>query len=230
MADKFKPRFVNRLKTPVGRIAIPKLETPDTGGQFPSGKYQAYLVFDEDADLSALKKACVQCAKETWGDQVELRQVQWPFREGDPNSESDVKKGEWFLGRTFIFPKSKNRPICVGPNAKPLSENQQIRGGYWCRMGVTAMSYMSTEKVRQPNGKLATQTTRGVTFLLEGVQLVREDETFGGGGVSPDFFADGEVDDQVEEFGADDPENYEDGDTPFDDDDGNESEDTDSLM
>ena len=241
--DGFKPVYINRLKTPVGRVGWPKLDKPDSTGQFADNKYKAYLIFDDDADLRQLKKACLDCAKETWPGE-DMKKLQFPFHKGDPDNPSDVKKGEWFLGRTFINCKSKNKPLQVGSNSRPLENGIVIRGGYWCRFAVNAMSYMSSERVRQPNGKVVTQTIKGVTFLLEAVQLVREDETFGGAGgmttnAAADFFDDGEIDDEVEKYDLseeNDPANYGEDPANYDEDpdDGEESgadpDDLDALM
>jgi hypothetical protein len=80
----------------------------------------------------------------------------------------------------YITCKSKDRPLCID-RAKKNIDPKEIYGGCKARFVVTAMSYTSNENVRQPDGKVIKQTIQGVTFLLDVVQKVGDDSSFGGG-------------------------------------------------
>lgn len=189
----FEPKYVNGLKTPKGRLIYPHLDKPDTAGQYKTNKYKTTLLIPKDVDIKYLKEACVACAKETWGDNVNLKAIKWPFRDGD--TKTDKESGEIYEGyedHWFITPKSSKKPLCVDRSRERI-DNDLIKGGDYARCGLSAMSYEGSENVRMPDGSTQNETYQGVTFLLDSLQLLEEGTPLGGGGgASPALFDDGE--------------------------------------
>lgn len=191
MAKEFKPVFVNNVKTPIGRIVFPHVAKKDESGQFATGKYKTTLLIPKDADMTALKTAVLEAARETWGAEIKLKDIQHPFRDGDAK---DSEKYPDFAGHISITAKSKNKPVCVGPARKPLDDvESDIYSGCYGRLAVTAMSYLTTVNVKQSDGSIVPEKIRGVTFLLEAVQKTKDGDRIGGAGASVEVFNDGEV-------------------------------------
>lgn len=199
--------------TPVGVAAYAWLYKPDEGGKYSDGKYKVTLVVDKGTDLSRLTEACEEAARIEWGEVPE--DLVYPYRDGDNH------KNEEFRGCTLMTIKTKNRPGVVGPDPKiPLPEGVEARSGDRIRCSVIAMPYQSTETVIEVvdgKKKRVTTTTKGVTLLLRGVQLIEKRNM--GGDVSNDFddeFADAAEDIMPVSVGS---TNTEDDDDDYDDDD-----------
>lgn len=158
----FKPKYVNNIVTPAGRVSFPHLEKPDSQGQYADDKYKATLLISKSANLSGLKKAVLECARETWGANVEMANILHPFRNGDKKAE----KMAAYANTLFITCKSKNRPTIIDASRNGI-EPAEVYGGCDARFIVTAMSY-------EQGGK------PGVTFLLDVVQKIKDNERFGG--------------------------------------------------
>jgi len=180
---KFESVFVNDLLTPTGRVSFPHLAAPDTVGQYADNKYKLSLLIPKKptdaadaARLQALKDAVIKCATDTWPDRKwakgkpSFAELMHPFKDGDQKKDLAGHEGCFVLTC-----KTKNKPTIVGKkttvNGKagfPNIEGEEVYGGCYARLIVTAMSY---EQAGKP----------GVTFLLETVQKRAEGERFGRG-------------------------------------------------
>ena len=113
--------MAEKLITPEAMLSYPALFEPKPT---PSGelKYGCALVFQEGADLSALKKAALAALEERWGakakEMLQKKQLKWPFRDG---AERDAQG--YGPGTTFINVSSKQQPGVVdryaGPDGRP---------------------------------------------------------------------------------------------------------------
>lgn len=199
----FKAKFVNGLKTPKGRFIYPHLDKIDDAGQFPTKKFKVTLLIPKEVSIKDLKAACIDCAKQTWGENVDLKAMKWPFRDGDKktNKESgEVLEG--YEGTFFVTAKSSKKPLCVSRSRERM-DNDLIKGGDYGRLGLSAMSYEGTENVRQPDGSVQPESYRGVTFLLDSVQHLEDGDPLGGtGGASAAIFDDGEYEDEESAVGS----------------------------
>lgn len=170
-----KSIFINDIVTPKGRFSFPHLEKPDSTGQYADDKYKVSILIPKDADLTPLKKAVMQCAKEAWPKRnlkpTDLAHL--PLRDGDEKENLDG-----YPGHIYITAKSKKRRRVVDVNRNDIDPSE-VYGGCYGRLVLTAMSY-------EQGGK------PGVTFLLDIVQKLEEGEPFGGGGANVSVLDDGE--------------------------------------
>lgn len=173
-----KSVFINNVVTPKGRFSFPHLEKPDVGGQYSDDKYKVTILIDKAEDLTAIKKAIMQCAKEAWpGKNIKPKDLaHLPLRDGDEKEHLDGYPGNY-----FITAKSKKRRRCVDARRNDIDPSE-VYGGCYGRLVLTAMSY-------EQGGK------PGVTFLLDIVQKLEDGESFGGGGANVDVLDDGAYDD-----------------------------------
>jgi hypothetical protein len=164
---EFKPQYVNNLVTPAGRISFPHLEKPDSKGKYADNKYKVTQLIPKTANLGTLKKAVLDCAKESWGADVDMKTLLHPFRNGDVKAE----KMPMYADHLYITAKSRNRPTMLDASRNGI-EAAEVYGGCDARLVVTAMSY---EQGRRDGG-----VDRGVTFLLDVVQKIGDNTRFGG--------------------------------------------------
>jgi hypothetical protein len=175
-----KPVWKNRIVTPIGRLAFGHISAPDTIGQYATGKYGATILIPKSADISALRDAVLELAKVAHGiagsPEDALRRVTHPFRDGD------LKVGQdGFAGCLYLRAKSKSPPVCKGPDRLDCSP-ERFYNGCRIRLSLDAMSYVSTERVRNTRGEVETVKMPGVTFLLGAAQFVGDGERLRGGG------------------------------------------------
>jgi len=194
--SKFEPKYANGLKTPKGRFIYPHLDKVDSSGQYADGKYKTTLLIPKDADLRALKGACVKLAKEAWGDDVEIKKVKFPFRDGDQKTNEEGEIYDGYEDHWFITCKTKKKMVIVDRARDPMDADL-IKGGDYGRLGVSAMCYESSKDVEDAEGNISTRKVRGVTLLLDSVQFLEEGPSLGGGGgASAAVFDDGEFDEE----------------------------------
>lgn len=180
-----KPVFLNDIVTPVGRVSFPHLAEPERKGPgkpYADDKYKASLLLPKaGTDFSLLRAKALECAQLAFGAGIKsLNDFAHPFRDGSnrTNKEGEVLPG--YEGCLYITCKSKDRPLVIG-RAKENIDPKEVYGGCKARFLVTAMSYTSTENVRQADGTVKKEIIRGVTFLLDAVQKIGDDTAFGSG-------------------------------------------------
>lgn len=181
-----KPTFINNIITPMGRIIYPHLDKPSSASEGAEPRFGVTLLIPKDADVSAMKKALLECAVGAFGAEVTivkdgkkvvrprtLADFKHPFKDGDEKAdalEAEEKNGDHYRGAVFIGPKSKRRPRIVDGKKQDLAP-EEVYGGCYGRLVLSAMSYLTVE------GKKP-----AVTFLLEIVQKVKDGDPVGGGG------------------------------------------------
>ena len=187
MADEQKksdhqPVFENGIITPIGRVSYPCLVRPDDKGQYSTKKYKITLVVPkDDAKIAALKAAILKCAKAAFPKKKieSLKDIQHPLKNGDKSDE------EMYHGHIYFQAKrnpDKGKASCFDINKQNI-DPIEIYGGCFARLKVSAMSYVGTEKIKNPEtGELEVIKVEGVTFLLDGVQKTADGDRIGGGG------------------------------------------------
>jgi hypothetical protein len=190
----------DKLTTPIFRVSFPSVFKPRQA-QNPTEepKYEITMLFPKGTDLTPLLKAAVQAAEAKWGSDRRKwpgvlatldpktylspvgGQTPWPFRDGDTAAY------DGYAGMISLKATSKTRPGIVAANGQTLIEDESdFYAGCWARATVVAFAYDNKSK--------------GVSFGLNNLQKIRDDEAFSGrGNPLADF-------DAVE--GADDPANY----------------------
>jgi hypothetical protein len=167
------------------------LNEPNTGGKYPSGKFEGTILIPKTADFAALKDAVLKVAQLNWPDLnlTSLGQIKLPFKDGD------IKEGiDGYEGTLYLVCKSGYKPALVGPDRRDYVG--PVKAGDFVRFSVTAgafklnlereagMALKSAGKTvvdgRDENGR--PQLWRpAVTFYLNAVQWLREGPAFGGG-------------------------------------------------
>ncbi len=101
-----------------------------------------------------------------------------PVKDGD-ESKSLEKYREVFGGNWVVNAKSLYRPEIVRRDLTLVDVEDvpaEARSGFWAMVSLTAFSYPAPGQKSKGN--------TGVSFQLNNIQIVAEDETFGGAGIS----------------------------------------------
>lgn len=161
-----------RIVTPPFRAAYPKLFRPEQRSENdPKLYYGVEAIFSPDTDLTEMKKLAMQVAKEHWGDK-QPKKLESPFKKGDEYNEEREKQRPELEGCVFIRFNSTNKPEVVGKNPNvPITDESEIYSGCWMRASVYCHPYDNRKNPQQKNG---------ITFLLNNVQKLKDDEPWGG--------------------------------------------------
>ncbi len=177
---------VPRFKDPAGeaisdiRCGYLFLNAPDK-----NGKYRVTCMFDKQNPLhmavvnqikseleSLLVEAFPNAATRPANPIVAQQPGQGPgspIKDGDVAVNSDghpIKNNNpEYAGHYIVTPSSKDTVFVLDGNALPLNP-QECRSGYWFKVALNTYAY--------------TGNNNGVTVGLNGVQLIRRDEVFGG--------------------------------------------------
>lgn len=123
-------------------------------------QYRLTLVFDDEADLSEMKKIAGQALVKKFGKaeasaMLKRKQLSLPWRDGIEYEEY----GEPFTndGAVFISASSRSAPGVVNERAKQIMKQQDFYPGCLARISVYAHAFDS-------------MGNKGVTFLLNNVQ------------------------------------------------------------
>jgi hypothetical protein len=150
-------------KTPPFRMAFPALlEMKEFQGEL---KYGLEAVFPPDTDLSELKKLASQVKKEMWGDNSP-KNLKSPFIKGDQyNDEHDNHRSE-IVGTTFMRLNTTNKPGVIDLKGRNIDDKDEIYSGRWAKATVYCHAYDN-------------KGSKGITFLLNNVLLLQDDEPWG---------------------------------------------------
>lgn len=126
------------------------------------GKYGANLLFPVDTNLSILKSAAAQAAKDKWGDKPP--KLRSPFKD---QGES-LKWGGYTEGGIYLACNSTQKPTVVDTHQQIITDEARAYPGVWAICTIRPFTY--DQKVN-----------RGVAFGLQSVMIVADDESLGGG-------------------------------------------------
>lgn len=173
--------------TPEGRLSFAHLDAPNTGGNYPSNKYEGTLLMPNTSNFDTLKAMCLEAARLQWPDlNLQLSDIRLPFRDGNE------KTMDGYRDTIYIKAKTKNKPLVVGPDRTDYTG--PIKSGDYVRFSVTADGYKMNlqrevaEALQAAGKKIVTgRDERGqqvwwrpaVTFYLNSVQFLREGPAFG---------------------------------------------------
>lgn len=169
-----------RVNTPKGRLAFvqiaePKLKKDAKPGAKP--KYSIAILMPKGADLTALKALRDGKAKEKWGDKIPPKMrnpikkaIECVDKDGNPYSGFDDPRFEY-----CIWPTAINKPGVVDNLGKNVDDATKMYSGRWGMLNVHAFTY-------------DTDGNRGVSFGLDNVQLLDDDESLGGRARASDEF------------------------------------------
>lgn len=154
------------LVTPLSRIVWPSLFTPSAmrGADAGEAKYQITVLIPKTANIDVLKAAANDVATEKFGKKA--TSIRSPFRKtAEKDSLADIAEEFPF----YITARSKDRPGVVGPNGKTVDDPEQVYSGRWARVSIQAFAYDQ-------------RGNKGVSFGLQNVQLLDQDDPLAVGG------------------------------------------------
>lgn len=146
--------------SPTGVAAFSYLSKPDTEGKYADNKFKVTLVLDGDANVDAIKKACLEAARIEWGPKINMKQVRMPITDGD------TKGKEEFEGKLLLVAKSKYQPTLVDRKREALAEGVNIFTGDMIKISGCCIPYTASGQ-------------KGVTVQLRAVMLVEKRATAG---------------------------------------------------
>jgi hypothetical protein len=168
-------KAIRTALTPEFRAAFPKLFEAEAMREGGSKSFGVEAVFAPDADLSALKKLASRVKNEHWGDKPP-KKVTSPFIDGDEYNRRREDEGknprQEIEGCTLIRLNTTNKPevVSLNPNV-PITDETEIYPGCHMRAFVYCYAYGPTKE--DPTRK------NGITFILNHVQKLGDDEPWG---------------------------------------------------
>jgi len=147
----------NAMQTPIGTLSFPHLFTPRPPAAGAEPRFSIALIFDEEAQKSpqmkALKAEIVACAKEEFGENVDLKTLHLPFRKGEEKEYAGYDDGT-----VFISPWSKQRPGLVDARLQEIIDPNDVFPGQKARATVRPFPYSNSGN-------------KGVSLGLNNVQI-----------------------------------------------------------
>lgn len=184
------------IVTPYGRLSFPTLVKARAFKSGDTEKFNASILFpkeenigekrDDDKpfspwgdfakhDLSALQAVVDEYVSSKWPDPKKRpKKLKLPFKDGDEETWAG------YPGHHFIRMSSMYAPTLIRADRSVVTGDDIERifyPGCWVRAIVNLFDYNNTGNI-------------GVSFGLQGLQFLRDDNTFQGGAIAPDAFDD----------------------------------------
>lgn len=135
-------------------------------GTMGKAKFSIRAAFPPTADMSSLKLQASLAAAEKWGDKIP-KVMRSPFRTNGELENPVVGIGDDWVIMTFSANEDR-KPGLVGPSCQDIIDDSEVYSGAWYRCQVRAYAY-------------DTAGNKGVSFGLQNVQKLRDDDPIGGG-------------------------------------------------
>ena len=179
--------------TPEVIISYPAIFEPKEN---PSGalKYSCSILIDK-GDTKGVDEFRVAIAKAiergqglipAWKNKVPKFRYQ-PLRDGDEELEEGGKTDKIYANKFFINCSSNDAPGVVGPDAKPLMDQDKLYAGAIVRLDVNPFPYSNSGN-------------NGIGWGLNNVMLVKDGTRLDGRAVATDAFAGFGVDDSANDL------------------------------
>ena len=177
-------KTTKQIVTPEGRLLFPALFEPKAFENSTVEKYSAVLVFDADADLSALIAEIRNVAVAAGLD----KSARNPICNGD---EKVADWGSEFSGKTYIRISSQFQPFVCDRQKAEILDSKKVYSGCYARAVVHAYAY----------NKMG---NKGVSLGLDSIQITRDGERLGTTGAASAALFD-ELPDAAPKAAAQDP-------------------------
>ncbi len=159
-----------KVKTPKFRVSFPKVFKAEVNKLSGKAEFSVVALFPKGADLSALEKAAESVKADRWGNDKAKwpKNLKSPFRDqGEKVRDDGSLPVAHEKGAVFMNFKSKEKPGVVDQNVQPVMEESEFYAGCWAIASVNAYSYDQAGN-------------KGVSFGLNNLQKVKDDESFSG--------------------------------------------------
>lgn len=183
------------ITLPTCRLAYPVLFEQKYNELKKKEEWAVTMLFDKKtADLSKLKQAMVQAAKNEFGADVDLKTLDLKrIIDGDSLNAKGEPRPEYYKGQWVVKAATRLKaPGVVDSKLNKILDPSEIYSGVYANVNVTVKAYA------QPN--------KGVTIYLNHVQKVKDGEPIAGGPQVKDVFEELDIDEnevQVIEDGED---------------------------
>jgi hypothetical protein len=174
---------VTEIVTEPCRLSFPALFEPKPVSKSKPNdlKYQAAILIPKSVSLKPFVDCVKAAMKEMWGEQVKLPARSNPIKSCDDKELSGYEDG-WH----YINAKSGYAPGVVDQRLQDIIDPDAIYPGCWCRFHLQAFAW------DHPEGG------RGVSFSLQSVQKVRDDDRLDGRVSASAVFDPVEIEDDAE--------------------------------
>lgn len=154
------------IPTPEFRLCFPNFFEPSSYEGSSKETYNCVMVFPKGTDLSALKALAEEAfnAKFPKG----AKGARNPFRDGNEKVDD---WGEVFRDATYIRASTTRRPVVANRRKAIITDPEEVYSGCYARAVVNCFAY-------------DTAGNKGVSFGLTAVQIVRDGDPLGGGGLA----------------------------------------------
>ncbi len=191
------------------RLAFPSLFKKRAVSEGGRETFGATILIGPDVDLKPFKRAINAAIREKWGKPVKKGSSRF-VKVGKkrlklklPVKSAEEKAGQWegFEEDGFYVNASSGMRVgVVDAKARPVTDEDDVYGGCWCKFWLTAFTWTNDKG------------GAGVSFSLNAVQKVKDDERFGGSYDPSEVFEPVDLDDDDDEDFDDDDEEFEDDD------------------
>lgn len=166
------------LTMPESRLMYPAVFEAKYNELKKKDEWTVTMLFDKaTADMSTIKAAMVQAAKNEFGAEVDLKTLDLKrIQDGDAKTSTGKDRPESCKGNWVVKAATRlNAPGVVDRNLNKILDPTEIYSGVYANVNVTVKGY------KGPQGN-------GVTFYLNHVQKVKDGEALTGGPVAEDVF------------------------------------------
>lgn len=158
----------DNIITPEFRAGFVGLFKASAPKENPNGakKFSMRAIFMPGTDLAQMKKEALAAATEKWGANIP-KTMRSPFRRNDELDNPVPGIPDEAIVMTFSANEDR-RPGLVDANLQDIIDDSQVYSGAWFRAQVRAFAY-------------ETSGNKGVSFGLQNVQKMRDDDPIGKG-------------------------------------------------
>lgn len=149
------------ILTAAFRVSFPHVFEATVAQGADKAKYSISSLFPPTADIALLKQAAAAAVREKWGADVPAR-MKNPFLKAEDYEYEGYEQG-WVLIRS----SSLQKPGLIDQVKKPIITSADFYPGCWARATLRAFTY-------------DTSGNKGVSFGLQNIQKVADDESMGG--------------------------------------------------
>ena len=157
ITPEFRAAFISVFKATSMKNADGSVNKP---------KYSIRACFPPTAKLDALKKEAQLAAQEKWGDKIP-KTLRSPFRLNEELENPIIGIGDDWVIMSFSANEDR-RPGIVDAKLQDIIDDSDVYSGAWYRAQVRAFAYENAGN-------------KGVSFGLQNVQKLRDDDTLGSG-------------------------------------------------
>ena len=151
-----------------GRLSFANIWEPKAFANSSDAKYStSLLISKKDKEALDALNAAIEAAKEeaktkSWGGKIPPT-LKLPLHDGDVERPDDAA----YEGMVFLNASSKDAPQIVDQKKQPITDAMMVYSGCYCNVSLNCRGY-------NYNG------TKGVTFYLGNIQLVKDGDQLAG--------------------------------------------------